>query len=49
MATTIFTKKILGLDPGKAGPGSKAPATNFLKKPKIASSKSKKREIPEGI
>jgi len=51
MATTIFTKKILGLEPGKAGAGAKSapPATQFLKKPKIGSTKSKKREIPEGL
>jgi acetyl-CoA carboxylase carboxyl transferase subunit beta len=51
MSTTIFTKKTLGLAPGKSSadlgvPGNAAP---FPKKPKIGSSKSKKREIPEGL
>src|SRR6476620_7320695 len=52
MATTIFSKKILGLETGKAAGDSKpvnSPANTFPKKPKIGSSKSKKREIPEGI
>src|SRR4029079_1679869 len=52
MATTIFTKKILSLNTAKAGGDVKsnnAPATSFLKKPKIGSSKSKRRDIPEGL
>src|SRR5882724_6586897 len=51
MATTIFTKKTLGLESGKPGGDSMtgSPATTFPKKPKIGASKSKKREIPEGL
>jgi acetyl-CoA carboxylase carboxyl transferase subunit beta len=52
MATTIFTKKILGLETGKPGSDSHTnspPANAFPKKPKIGASKSKKREIPEGL
>jgi acetyl-CoA carboxylase carboxyl transferase subunit beta len=52
MATTIFTKKILALDPGKPGGDSKPhhpPAAPFPKKPKIGSSKSKRKDIPEGL
>ena len=52
MATTIFTKKILGLETGKPGADSHSnspPATTFPKKPKMSASKSKKREIPEGL
>lgn len=55
MATTSFTKKSLGIDP-KANAGATGvtppPAsqnTSFLKKPKIGASKSRKREIPEGL
>jgi acetyl-CoA carboxylase carboxyl transferase subunit beta len=50
MSTTIFTKKTLGLAGTPAGDskGPTAPAS-FPKKPKIGSSKSKKREIPEGL
>lgn len=52
MTPTIFTKKNLALDAPKAVGESKTstPATStFPKKPKIGSSKSKKREIPEGL
>src|SRR5579871_4688654 len=51
MATTMFGKKTLGLEAGKPsnGAAAKAPETTFPKKPKIGSSKSKKREIPEGL
>src|SRR5258706_11643616 len=52
MATTFFSKKNLGLEVGKTAGDPKStgsPASTFLKKPKIGSSKSKKREIPEGI
>src|SRR5580692_6207713 len=51
MSTTTFTKKTLGLETPEPGvtpppPGS---STTFAKKPKIGSSKSRKREIPEGL
>jgi acetyl-CoA carboxylase carboxyl transferase subunit beta len=51
MATTIFSKKMLGLEAAKTGNESttKAPASTFLKKPKIAVAKSKKKDIPEGL
>ena len=51
MATTSFTKKSLGLESiEKPGASSSANSgTTFLKKPKIVSAKSRKREIPEGI
>src|SRR5664280_2352103 len=51
MATTTFTKKSLGLEttePGVTPPPPSNNSTNFIKKPKLAS-KSKKREIPEGL
>ncbi len=51
MATTSFTKKSLGLEtaePAVTPPQHSASATNFVKKPKLGS-KSKKREIPEGL
>src|SRR5437660_4762114 len=51
MATTSFTKKTLGLEtaePGVTPPPASNP-TNFGKKPKLASAKSKKKEIPEGL
>src|SRR5882724_9582183 len=51
MSTTTFTKKTLGLDtvepavtPPPAGAG-----TTFARKPKLGSTKSKKRDIPEGL
>ena len=55
MSTTTFTKKTLGLEtvepavtpPPPPLPGS--PGTTFAKKPKIGASKSRKREIPEGL
>jgi acetyl-CoA carboxylase carboxyl transferase subunit beta len=51
MATTLFTKKTLGLE--TAEPGVTPPPANsnttFAKKPKLAGAKSKKREIPEGL
>jgi acetyl-CoA carboxylase carboxyl transferase subunit beta len=51
MATTLFTKKTLGLE--TAEPAVTPPPANrnttFVKKPKLASAKSKKREIPEGL
>jgi acetyl-CoA carboxylase carboxyl transferase subunit beta len=52
MATTIFTKKILALETAKVGGDSKLnspPAAPFPKKPKIGASKSKRRDIPEGL
>src|SRR6266404_3801186 len=51
MATTSFTKKSLGtetIEPAVTPPPSTGNAT-FAKKPKLSSSKSKKREIPEGL
>lgn len=52
MSTNLFTKKILGLDGAKSPAGQKPatpPPTNFPRKPKIGGSKSRKREIPEGL
>src|ERR1051325_9786262 len=51
MQTTTFTKKALGIDapdPAVTPPPPNA-NTGFAKKPKIASTKSRKREIPEGL
>src|SRR6266702_4481002 len=51
MATTSFTKKTLGLEtsePAVTPPPANSQAT-FVKKPKLAAAKSKKREIPEGL
>ena len=51
MATTTFTKKMVGLETAESSasvPPSSAPAT-FPKKPKIGQTKSRKREIPEGL
>lgn len=48
--STAFTKKPLGLKP--AEPSSNATLagqSSFVKKPKLVSAKSKKREIPEGL
>ncbi len=51
MTPTIFTKKILALESTQTGTGPKSstPPTTLPKKPKIGASKSKKREIPEGL
>ncbi len=52
MATTTFTKKSLGIDspePAVTPPPASSTQTTFAKKPKIASSKSRKRDIPEGL
>src|SRR6188474_1739228 len=52
MATTSFNKKTLGLEtsePAVTPPPATGKATSFAKKPKLASAKSKKREIPEGL
>lgn len=50
MATTTFTKKMLGLDTVEplTTPSHPNSETNFLKKPKIGI-KSRKKEIPEGL
>ena len=50
MATTSYTKKSLGFDvePGVTPPPA-ASETTFVKKPKLGSSKQKKKEIPEGL
>ncbi len=58
MSTTSFTKKTLGslgfdtVEPAVTPPPPPAPgstATSFAKKPKVGSTKSRKREIPEGL
>ena len=51
MATTSFTKKSLGLETGEPAltPPPATTSTSFVKKPKLAGGKSKKREIPEGL
>jgi len=52
MGTTTFTKKTLGLENGEPAvtpPPPTTTETTFVKKPRIASGKSKKREIPEGL
>ncbi len=51
MATTLFTKKALGLETAEPAvtPPPVNSGTTFVKKPKLASAKSKKREIPEGL
>lgn len=51
MATTSFNKKTLGLETGEPAvtPPPAGAQTTFVKKPRVASSKSKKREIPEGL
>ncbi len=52
MGTTTFTKKTLGLDNGEPAvtpPPAPTAETTFVKKPKLAAGKSKKREIPEGL
>lgn len=51
MSNSSFVKKTLGLEtaePALTPPPSNGPATTFAKKPKLTS-KSKKREIPEGL
>ena len=48
MATTTFNKKSLGLEaPEAPTPGESQ--TTFVKKPKLAGAKSRKRDIPEGL
>ena len=51
MATGSFPKKSLGLETGEPAvtPPPASGSTTFAKKPKLASAKSKKREIPEGL
>jgi acetyl-CoA carboxylase carboxyl transferase subunit beta len=52
MDTTSFSKKSLGgdaLEPGLTPPPVAATQTAFNKKPKLASGKAKKRDIPEGL
>jgi len=51
MATTSFTKKSLGLETAEPAvtPPPASNHTTFAKKPKLGTSKSKKREIPEGL
>ena len=51
MSTTTFTKKTLGLENGEPAvtPPATGSETKFVKKPKLAGGKSKKREIPEGL
>lgn len=51
MATTSFQKRTLGLETSEPAvtPPPSGSETTFVKKPKLASSKSKKREIPEGL
>jgi acetyl-CoA carboxylase carboxyl transferase subunit beta len=52
MSTHTFTKKTLGLETASSSHDSNqnpAAGANFLKKPKIGSAKSRKREIPEGL
>jgi acetyl-CoA carboxylase carboxyl transferase subunit beta len=52
MSTTSFTKKSLGSEtpePAVTPPPASNPATSFVKKPKLGSAKSKRREIPEGL
>lgn len=53
MATSSFNKKTLGLDTVEPAvtppPPSSAGETAFTKKPKLGATKSRKREIPEGL
>jgi len=51
MGTTTFTKKSLGVESPEPAvtPPPASSETSFVKKPKIASGKSRKREIPEGL
>ncbi|MFN3410197.1 MAG: acetyl-CoA carboxylase, carboxyltransferase subunit beta [Limisphaerales bacterium] len=52
MGTTTFTKKLPGTDgpePALTPPDLDAAATAFLKKPKLGATKSRKRDIPEGL
>ena len=51
MSTTSFSKKTLGLETGEPAvtPPPAGSETTFAKKPKLGSTKSKKRDIPEGL
>lgn len=51
MATTSFTKKSLGIESVEPAVTPPPPNTNtgFAKKPKLSTSKSRKKEIPEGL
>src|SRR5436189_4585054 len=51
MSTTSFSKKPLGLETGEPAvtPPPAGSETTFAKKPKLGSTKSKKRDIPEGL
>ena len=51
MATTSFTKKSLGLETVEPAvtPPQNHPETAFVKKPKLSGTKSRKRDIPEGL
>jgi len=51
MATTSFTKKALGLETPEPGvtPPPAAASPTFVKKPKLPSRKSRKKDIPEGL
>jgi acetyl-CoA carboxylase carboxyl transferase subunit beta len=50
MAAKSFSKKNLGWETSEPGvTPSATPHTTFVKKPKLATAKSKKREIPEGL
>src|SRR5438067_4705094 len=51
MSTTTFSKKTLGLDNAEPAvtPPPAGPQATFAKKPKLGSTKSKKRDIPEGL
>ncbi len=51
MATNSFTKKSLGLESTEPAvtPPPKSENASFAKKPKLVATKSKKREIPEGL
>ncbi len=51
MSTTTFSKKARGLDVIEpvVTPSAAANETSFLKKPKLGASKTRKKEIPEGL
>ena len=51
MSTTSFSKKTLGMETGEPAvtPPPAGSETTFAKKPKLGSTKSKKRDIPEGL
>ena len=51
MATTSFSKKPLALETGEPAvtPPPAGPEATFAKRPKLGSTKSKKREIPEAF